>query len=292
MGADALATRPDLTAAADRALGWGLVDLCARGPEDQLTRTDRAQAALFVVGFALWEAFAAAAPGPPAAAAGHSLGEYTALAASGAVTFDDGLRLVAARGGAMARAADLEPSGMAALMGADRERAEALVAARRSHGGRLSVANFNAPGQIVVAGGVADLEWAAAAAAEFGVRRVVPLRVAGAFHSSFMEPAATELAGVMQGLAFGEPVFPVWANVTGRPHSGDIGAALLQQLTAAVRFDESLQAMARAGIGTFVHIGPGDVTAGLARRSIEGASTMVVSNLEEAEAVAAGLAAG
>ena len=109
MGADALTARPDLTAEADRVLGWRLGDLCARGPEDQLTRTDRAQAALFVVGFALWEAFVAAAPGPPAAAAGHSLGEYTALAASGAVTFSDGLRLVAARGAAMARAAGLEP---------------------------------------------------------------------------------------------------------------------------------------------------------------------------------------
>ena len=289
MGADVFAARPDLAGEAARVLGWDLERLCREGPEEELTRTERAQPALFTVGLALWEALAARLRRPPAGAAGHSLGEYTALAAAGAMSFEEGLRLVAARGRAMAAAAAAAPSGMAALIGADPEGGEALAAARRAEGGRLWVANVNAPGQVVVAGGLPDLAWAEAHAAEHGVRRVVPLKVAGAFHSPFMAPAAADLAGAMAGVAFGPLRFPVWANATAAPHQAAAGAVLLQQLTGPVRFAASLAAMAAAGIRCFVHVGPGDVTAGLARRSVEGAETHVVSRLDEVDAVAAAL---
>lgn len=293
MGADLFAARPDLLGAgADTILGWPLGGICAHGPEEELTRTDRAQPALFAVAYALWEEFAGVVTRPPAAAAGHSLGEYTALAAAGVLSFADGLRLVAARGAAMAAAAAREPSGMAALLGADAAAAEALAGARRDEGGRLWVANRNAPGQVVVAGGTADLAWAAEHGREHGVRRVIPLKVAGAFHSPFMESAATALSAAVGAAGFGPAAFPVWANATAAPHdaAGDgVAATLLEQLTAPVRFDESLAAMADAGITRFVHIGPGDVTAGLAGRSVEGAETFVVSAIADIATVAAAL---
>jgi [acyl-carrier-protein] S-malonyltransferase len=291
MGADVFAARPDLAAAARAVLGWDLEGLCREGPEEVLTRTEHAQPALFTVAFALWEALGARPIPRPAAAAGHSLGEYTALAAAGVVGFEAGLRLVAARGRAMAAAAAIAPSGMAALLGAEAEAAEALAAARRAEGGSLWVANLNAPGQVVLAGGMADLAWAETHAREHGVRRVAPLRVAGAFHSPFMAPAAADLAAAVAGVEFASPAFPVWANATAAAYAEGPGTLLLRQLTAPVRFAESLAGMATAGVGTFVHVGPGDVTAGLARRSVEGAATHVVSRLDEVDAVAAALAA-
>lgn len=291
MGADVFAARPDLAAAAADALGWDLARMCREGPEEALTRTEHAQPALYTVAFALWEALAASGIPPPAAAAGHSLGEYTALAAAGVFAFEEGLRLVAARGRAMAAASAAAPSGMAALLGAEAEAAEAMAAARRAGGGSLWVANVNAPGQVVLAGGLSDLAWAEEHARQHGIRRVVPLRVAGAFHSPFMAPAAADLSAAVAAAGFVAPAFPVWANASAAPYQGDAGALLLRQLTSPVRFAESLAAMAAAGIRTFVHVGPGDVTAGLARRSVEGAETHVVSRLDEVDAVAVALAA-
>ncbi|MBU1226318.1 MAG: ACP S-malonyltransferase [Actinobacteria bacterium] len=293
MGADVFAARPDLLGeAADEILGWPLAATCAGGPEEELTHTDRAQPALFAVSYALWEAFRDAVAESPQAAAGHSLGEYTALAAAGALGFGDGLRLVAARGMAMAAAAGREPSGMAALLGAGVGEAEALAAACRERGGRLWVANLNAPGQVVVAGGSDDITWAAEHGRDHGVRRVIPLKVAGAFHSPFMAPAAHDLTEAVSSTPMREPAFPVWANATGLPHTTDIGRGLLEQLTSPVLFERSLVAMAEAGITRFVHIGPGEVTAGLAGRSIEGCETHVVSTLKEAAVVAGAIGAG
>ncbi|MDX1690895.1 MAG: ACP S-malonyltransferase [Acidimicrobiia bacterium] len=290
MGADLFDERPDLLGdAADEILGWSLRTVCLDGPEEELTRTDRAQPALYAISYALWDEFRSRLEVPPAGAAGHSLGEYTALAAAGVLSFEDGLRLVAARGLAMADAAAREPSTMAALIGADLEAAESLAADRRDEGGRLWVANVNAPGQIVVAGGTDDVEWAGSVARDRGIRRVVPLKVAGAFHSPFMAPAAEALTEAVGTTRFEPASFPVWANATAAPHGESVGGALVEQLTSPVRFAESLGAMAGAGIGVFVHVGPGDVTAGLARRSIDGAETYVVSGPADLESVAAAL---
>lgn len=291
MAAELFAVRPDLLGdRADEILGWSLRAMCLDGPEEVLTRTEHAQPALYAVSHALWSELSEVMAEPPMAAAGHSLGEYTALTASGTLSFEEGLRLVALRGEVMARAADAEPSGMAALIGVDEEQAEALTVARRDQGGRLWVANVNAPGQVVVAGGLEDIEWVGEHAREHGVRRAVPLKVAGAFHSPFMKPAAAELGAALQEAKFAEPAFPVWANTTAEPHrEGEFAETLAAQLMGSVRFSDSLRAMAASGVDHFVHVGPGDVTAGLAKRSVEGTDALVVSSLGDIDAARAAL---
>lgn len=288
MGADLFDAFPDLLGGqADAALGWSLRDVCLTGPEERLTRTEHAQPALYALSAVLWRLAAAqleASGLRPSAMAGHSLGEYTALTAAGAMGFEDGLRLVATRGAAMAAAADLEPSGMAALIGGGSDDAEALCVARRGDGGRLWVANRNAPGQVVAAGGSDDLDWAAANAREFGIRRVVPLAVAGAFHTPFMDSAGERLRSALAHTPFSGPVPPVWSNVTAAPvDATEIEALLAQQVTAPVRFDETLVGLRAAGIRVFVHVGPGDVTAGLARRTISDAATVTISEITHIE---------
>ncbi len=179
---------------ADRILGWSLRDVCLDGPEERLTRTEFAQPALFALSYARWLDVEAHLADHVSAAAGHSLGEYTALAAAGMIGYEAALAVVAERGAAMSDAADAEPSGMAALIGATPEVAEEVAAARRAAGGRLSVANLNAPGQVVVAGGADDLDWLEENARSFGIRRAIRLNVAGAFHSPFMSAATARLA--------------------------------------------------------------------------------------------------
>lgn len=266
---------------ADSILGWSLRELCLNGPEDKLTRTEYAQPALFALSHALWSQLNNQLALSPAGGAGHSLGEYTALAASGALSYRDGLRLVSRRGGAMAAAADREDSGMAALLGCDLDTAITVVAARQEIGGRLEVANINAPGQIVVAGGVEDLEWLEEHGKELGVRRSVQLKVAGAFHSSFMEAAARELAEEIGEVVFGSTDFPIWSNVSAAPHTNDIGPALVDQVTMPVRFSDTLVDMRSSGITGFVHVGPGDVTAGLAKRTLADVDVFTVSSLAD-----------
>jgi [acyl-carrier-protein] S-malonyltransferase len=281
MGADVVAARPDLLGdRADAVLGWSLGAVCAEGPEERLTATDVAQPALFAISYALWDALVAAGAPPPVAAAGHSLGEYTALAAAGAVGFEDGLRLVAARGAAMGRAATAHPGAMAALIGADVAAAETVTTARRDAGGSLWVANDNAPGQVVVAGSADDVAWLCDEARNLGFRRAIPLKVAGAFHTPLMQPAAEELKAALDVTRFATPAFPVWSNVGARPGE-DPAADLAAQLVGPVRFRESVEAMAAAGVDAFVHVGPGDVTAGMARRIVPDAAVVTVSALQD-----------
>jgi len=286
MCADARAAFPDLCGVpATDVLGWDLDSLISNGPEEILTETQHAQPALYAVAYALWREFSSNVSVDPSAAAGHSLGEYTALAAASALGYLDGLGLVARRGEAMATAARIEESGMAALLGADLALAEAVAAARASEGGNLTIANMNAPGQIVVAGDMDDLDWLESNARDLGVRRAIRLKVAGAFHSPFMASAAQELSDALESIPFSSTSFDVYANVTGEPTT-DPSGTLLSQLTAPVRFAETLENIASTGIDTFVHIGPGDVTAGLVRRTVEGADVKVVSSMDQARAVA------
>ncbi|MEX2280183.1 MAG: ACP S-malonyltransferase [Acidimicrobiia bacterium] len=281
MGADLFDARPDLLGdRTDDILGWSLRSMCLDGPDDELTRTEHAQPALFALSYALWDELSNRLPYLPVAAAGHSLGEYTALAAAGVIDYDDALRVVAERGRAMADAADLEASGMAALLGADVELAEAVEAASRAAGGRLTVANDNAPGQVVVAGGTADLDWLDANGRDLGVRRAVRLKVAGAFHSPFMAPAAERVAAAVATIEPREGRFAVYANVTATPvHPAEVAQALTDQVVGRVRFADTLRNIASHGIGTFVHVGPGEVTAGMAKRTVEGAEVLTVSDL-------------
>ena len=288
MGADLFEARRDLLGArSDEILGWSLEKMCLEGPEHELTRTEHAQPALFALSYAMWDVLGESLDVAPAGAAGHSLGEYTALCAAGVIDYDSALAVVSARGSAMADAADREPSGMAALLGADLELARSVVRHRTSQGGRLELANINAPGQIVVAGGADDIEWLSENSRDLGIRRVVPLKVAGAFHSTFMEPAADEVGQALAELDISPPAFPVWSNTTAKPHDvGSVRRLLRDQVVSTVRFSESLLNMAASGIDTFVHVGPGDVTAGMARRTVTDAETHVASKIEDIDEVA------
>lgn len=283
MGAGLFQTHAELLGdTADEILGWSLEELCVVGPEERLTRTEYAQPALFAISYALWSELTNETDIEFAGAAGHSLGEFTALAAAGALSFVDALDVVAKRGEAMAEAADLEPSGMAALIGVSEEIADDVVARNASEGGRLQVANLNAPGQVVVAGSADDIDWLTGNARELGVRRVIPLKVAGGFHSAFMEPAAGSVSDALSGVSIQEPRFPVWSNTTGRPHvTADLVATLRSQVVSTVRFSDCLTDMAGVGIDTFVHVGPGDITAGMVKRTVEGASAHVVASAED-----------
>jgi len=290
MGSDVFAARPDLLgSAAEEVLGWPLARTVADGPETELMRTDRAQPALYAISYALWEAFAARASHPPAAAAGHSLGEYTALAASRALDYYDGLRLVAARGAAMAKATDAADGAMAAVMGADLFDLESIVASLREQGAEIWIANVNAPGQIVVAGTTGSVGDLAERSREYGLRRVIPLSVAGAFHTPLMAPAQSDLSAALAAVELFPGDFPVWSNLEAKPAS-DVRASLAGQLTGMVQFSESLIAMHQAGSEAFVHIGPGDVTAGMAKRTCKQATVITVSSLDDVDAAVAALA--
>lgn len=290
MGADVFEARPDLVGErADGFAGFSLREVCLQGPEEVLTRTEHAQPALFALSFALWDELSHRVPAP-AAAAGHSLGEYTALAAAGVLSYDVALAVVAERGRAMAAAADSEKSAMAAVIGADGPAVEEVCAARRSDGGRLWVANLNAPGQVVVAGGVEDVAWLEENGRELGMRRVIRLSVAGAFHSPYMAAAADRLEVALSRVDPAPARFPVYANVTAAPLDGaDVVESLVSQVVSPVRFSETLEAMAATGIDTFVHVGPGDVTAGLARRTVGEATVLTVSSLDDVGEAAAAL---
>lgn len=292
MGAELFDARPDLLVdIAQRVLGWSLRDVCLNSPIEALTRTDRAQPALYALAYALWAEFSAQVGLRPMAAAGHSLGEYTALGAARAFSFEDGLRLVAARGTAMHAAAGQVPSGMAALIGTDESGAEDLAEARRAEGGRLWVANLNAPGQVVVAGAIEDIDWLVENARALGVRRAIKLNVGGAFHSPLMEPALEAVERALATADFTEPDFAIWANVTGeRGVPADTRQMLARQVVSPVRFSASVASMAGWGIDTFVHVGPGDVTAGLARKAAKGCQVLTVNSLESIESVTAALA--
>ncbi len=285
MGLPLFEARPDLLGdAADEILGWSLRDVCLEGPDELLTRTDRAQVALFAIGYATWSEFSKFIDVEPFAAAGHSLGEYTALTAAGVFDYATALRLVALRGEAMSEAAGREPSGMAALIGVDRDAAEEVCERRRSAGGRLWVANINAPGQIVVAGASADIEWAVEHGRDLGIRRVIPLNVAGAFHSPLMATAASAVEQAVRDSDPQPPRFPVYANVSALPYADNQFATLLgRQVVEPVRFAESIAAM---GVDTFVHVGPGEVTAGMAKRTVDGSTVLVASDPDTWKAAA------
>ncbi|MEE8330755.1 MAG: ACP S-malonyltransferase [Acidimicrobiia bacterium] len=281
MGGSLFEERPDLLGPrTDEVLGWSLRTACLEGPADHLTRTDVAQPALYALSYVAWELWRESVAQPPSAAAGHSLGEYTALAAAGVLDFFDGLALVAKRGQAMAAAAADTASGMAAVMGAEVDELEGICAARRDDGGQLWVANLNAPGQTVLAGAESDIAWLVSGATELGLRRVVPLEVAGAFHTPLMDGAAAAFRVELAGQHFDGPAFPVWSNTDAMPYGSDIADSLARQLTSPVRFGDSLVAMGAAGVGAFVHLGPGNVTTGMARRSVDGAITAAAADAE------------
>ncbi len=264
---------------ADRALGFGLSDIIANGPEADLTRTDISQPAILVVSLMAFEVLKTVVkPLPFRAAAGLSLGEYTALAAAGAVSYEDAIRLVRLRGQAMQAAADAVPSGMVVLVGADEAQANKLCQLA-AEGEVLQVANLNAPGQVVISGAKTACDRAIARAKDAGIRRASALPVAGAFHSALMAPAADRLRSALAATAFKDPVVPVYTNVTAQPvtKAGEIAALLEAQLTKPVRWADSVVNMQASGITTYWELGPGKALCGMISRTIKDA---VVKNLE------------
>lgn len=253
--------------AADRILGRPLSELCFSGPSNSLQRTDNAQPALLVTSLAHLAALRATYPHRFQAArfvAGHSLGEYVALVASGVLSFEDALGLVAERGRLMHEAGSAGglATGMSAIIGLDDSLMESVCA-----DAEVDLANINAPGQVVISGPLDALERAAALAKERGARRVIPLPVSAAFHSRWMRPMAEEFARNFEQVHFGEPAIPVVANVSARPAPRkEVSDLLKKQTYSSVRWVESVQYMADNGTEVFVEIGPGKVLSGLIKR--------------------------
>ena len=231
---------------------------------DELRQTRNAQLVTFVTSLVVLDAVerVGIAPGT---VAGHSLGEYTALTATGALSFDDGVRLVAARSEAMQRAADARPGTMAAILGLADDDADA--ACRRADGD-VWVANFNAPGQVVIAGSEEGVAAASGAARELGAKRVMPLQVGGAFHTQFMAPARDELRKAVEAATIRDPEIAVRANIDARPHqlASEWTSLLSAQLCSPVRWRQTVQRMVADGVDTFVELGPGGILTGMAKR--------------------------
>lgn len=255
---------------ADDVLGLELSSVCFQGPEPRLNRTDIAQAAIFVTSVACLKGLEARGivdPSRLAAAAGLSLGEYTALHLAGVLDFEDGLRLVAQRGRFMQEAAEESDSGMVALIGASEEQARDLCEAA-SGSGVLVPANFNCPGQIVISGSSDACHRALAEAERMGVRATA-LSVAGAFHSPLMRPAADRMGEALDQVAFSPRRIPVPSNVTGAPHGADtaeIKRLLVQQITSAVRWEQNVRWLLANVPGRYIEPAPGKVLSGLMRR--------------------------
>ena len=267
---DAVPAAAQLYARASEILGYDLADVCFNGPAEKLNSTAVCQPAIYVTSLAAFEAFKAADPEQAAsaqAAAGLSLGEYTALAFAGALSFEDGLRLLQKRGEAMQRASDAAAGGMVSVLGLENETVESLCD-RAREGDVLLPANYLCPGNIVVSGSAAACARVAALAEEAGAMKVVPLTVAGAFHTPLMGSAADILAEALEAADFRAPRVPVYSNVDAKTHSdpAEIRQILLKQLTNPVLWETSIRAMLDAGFDTFYESGPGRVLRGLMKR--------------------------
>jgi len=252
---------------ANTVLGWDLTKVSFEGPEAELTQTKVCQPALFVHGMALLAALQEAGKvpaGEPKFALGLSLGEVTAYTAAGVFDFATGLRVVAERGRLMQFACETTTGGMAAIVGEDREKVAELC---REFD--VEAANFNAPGQIVISGEKSKIDAAVAGGKARGMKKVIPLVVAGAYHSRLMEPARAEFAAFLENIPFAAPKFTVLTNTTGQVISepAAIKAALVKQVVSSVLWEDCMRSVAAAGATEFWELGPGGVLAGLARRT-------------------------
>ncbi len=260
----------DVVERAEEALGQPLASLLLEATEDDLSRTREAQLAVLLASLLAWEAVRDQLPAPTAFA-GHSLGQITALIASGALTLEDGVRLASRRADCTQAAADERPGRMAALIGADIEVAEEACA-----GLDAWVANDNAPGQIVIGGTPAGLEAATERANGLGVRRVMKLNVGAAFHTPLMQPAADALAEHLASTAFRAPTAPVVSNTDAHPYAKAEGWAerLGDHLILPVRWRSSMETLVGLGVDTLYEVGPGNVLAGLAKRTVGSSVTL------------------
>ena len=248
---------------ADEIIGFKISELMFNGTDDDLKQTNVTQPAIFIhsviAAKALGEGF------QPDMVAGHSLGEFSALVANGALRFEDGLRLVIERANAMQAACEMVPGTMAAVLGLEDQKVEEICAGIDKI---VVAANYNCPGQLVISGSVEGVTAACAAMTAAGAKRALMLNVGGAFHSPLMEPARERLAAAIENTVFSEPVCPVYQNVTATPvrSAEEIKKNLIAQLTAPVRWTQSVENMVRDGATTFTEVGPGKVLQGLVKK--------------------------
>ena len=269
MGKDLYETSPlakELFDKADEILGFKITDIMFAGTDEQLKETKVTQPAVFlhsvISALCLGDDFALAM------VAGHSLGEFSALVASGALGFEDGLRLVAARANAMQKACEANPGTMAAIIGLSDEKVEEICAEVSKNGKLVIPANYNCPGQLVISGDVEAVNEACEKLKEAGAKRALPLKVGGAFHSPLMQPAKDELQKAIENTTISAPKCPVYQNVDAKPHTdaADIKANLIAQLTSPVRWTKSVQNMIADGADDFTECGPGKALQGMIGR--------------------------
>ena len=250
---------------ADRILGGNFLQLLFEGPQESLTATDVSQPAIYTVSCAVWAVIRAKAPhARPAATAGLSLGEYSALTAAGCLPFEEGLHLVRQRGLFMQEAAKASPGTMASVLGLEDDKVAAICSTIDG----AFVANYNCPGQIVISGECDAIRQASAACSEAGARRVIPLTVSGAFHSPLMSKAQSRLLPLLNQTAWKPPAFPVLSNVTGLPYNNasEIPELLGRQIVESVRWEDDCRWLLLHGITTCIEAGPGTVLQGLMKK--------------------------
>ena len=251
---------------ADEILGFKITDIMFTGTDEQLKETKVTQPAVFlhsvIQALCLGEAF------NPDMVAGHSLGEFSALVASGALSFEDGLKLVAARANAMQKACEANLGTMAAIIGLSDEKVEEVCASVSTNNNIVVAANYNCPGQLVISGNIDAVNKACEKMKEAGAKRALPLKVGGAFHSPLMQPAKDELQAAIEKTTFKMPKCPVYQNVDAKAHTDatEIKSNLIAQLTSSVRWTTSVQAMIAAGANDFTECGPGTALQGMIGR--------------------------
>lgn len=274
---------------ANAALGYDLAALCFDGPEAELTRTENAQPGIFLVSWVALQLLRERVPGLSfQAAAGLSLGEFTALTAAGALGFEDGLNLVRQRGRFMQEACEATRGGMAAIIGLE-EAPTREVCAQAG----VTLANLNCPGQLVISGPAENIARACELARARGARRALPLPVAGAYHSPLMASAQPKLQAELERVTLRPPAVPVIANVTARPHEGPetLRARLVEQVTSPVRWEESMRYLIEQGFTRFLELGPGTALTGFMKRIAKTAQVYNVADTASLAATAAALGA-
>jgi [acyl-carrier-protein] S-malonyltransferase len=270
---------------ANEILGYDLAKLCFEGPEEELRQTVHTQPALYVTSCAMLDALRSRTSITPFAAAGHSVGEYAAIYAAGAMSFEKGVKLVQRRARLMWESGIARPGTMAAIIGLEGEVVQALCREAQQTG-VVAIANYNCPGQVVISGEVAAVERASLLAKERGARTVIPLAVSGAFHSPLMVSAGDTLYPVLREAQFKQARFPVVANVSAEyTKSGvDFAPLLTMQISGSVRWEDSMRLLIADGVDTFLEIGAGNVLAGLMKRIDKGVKVLSVENLATLEA--------
>ncbi|KAB2337469.1 ACP S-malonyltransferase [Cytobacillus depressus] len=271
---------------ADEKLNYPLSKLIFEGPQEELTLTTNAQPALLTTSIAVLEFFKQSGIQPDYVA-GHSLGEYTALVASGAISFEDGVYAVRKRGEYMEEAVPNGEGTMAAVLGLDRDILRAVTDEVTNEGNSVQLANLNCPGQIVISGTRKGVEIASAKAKEAGAKRVMPLVVSGPFHSELMKPAAENFKGILDEIEVKNAQIPVIANVTADEITlaENIKEKLIEQLYSPVLWEDSVQKMIDLGVDTFIEIGPGKVLSGLVKKINKNVRIFAVSDQETSTAV-------